>query len=155
MSKESKNGVAHVVTQKSFEDTVEKNEIVLLDFWADWCGPCKTFAPTFEKVAAQNPDVYFGKVDTEAEQELAGAFGIRSIPTLMAFRQGILLFENAGVVPEAALTDLIAQIKGLDMAEVHRKMEEHAKNHEHGPGCNHDHDHDHDHGDDDGHGHKH
>jgi len=111
------------LTLNTFETTLKNNKIVLLDFWASWCGPCRMFAPIFEKVASQHTDVVFGKVDTEAEEQLAGMFQIRSIPTLMAFREGVLLFSQAGVLPEAALEDLISQIKALDMNVVRAEIE--------------------------------
>ncbi|MBF0300471.1 MAG: thioredoxin [Oligoflexia bacterium] len=98
------------VTEKNFNDVVEKNEIVILDFWADWCGPCKMFAPVFEETAEENPDVVFGKVNTETEEDLSAAFNIRSIPTLMAYRDGILLFNQAGAVQKHDLVGLIEQI---------------------------------------------
>jgi thioredoxin 1 len=97
---------------------------VLIDFWAGWCGPCRMFAPTFEAVSEDNPDVVFAKVDTEAEQQLAGELGIRSIPTLMAFRDGILLYREAGALPKAALEDLVGQVKALDMDDVRRQIAE-------------------------------
>lgn len=110
------------LTVENFDSTVMSNDIVVVDFWADWCGPCKMFAPTFEAVSEKNPDIVFGKVDTEAEQSLAAAAGIQSIPTLMIFRDSILLFSQPGALPPAALEDLVAQVKGLDMTEVHAEI---------------------------------
>ncbi|MCB0989244.1 MAG: thioredoxin [Microthrixaceae bacterium] len=106
------------LTAETFQQTVEGEGIVLVDWWASWCGPCLAFAPVFESVAARNPDITFAKVDTEAENELAGAAGIQSIPTIMAFRDGVLVFRQSGALPEAALDDLIAQVRALDMDEV-------------------------------------
>lgn len=110
------------LTTENFDSTIIGNDIVVVDFWADWCGPCKMFAPTFEAVSEKNPDIVFGKVDTEAEQSLAAAAGIQSIPTLMIFRDSILLFSQPGALPLAALEDLVAQVKGLDMTEVHAEI---------------------------------
>jgi thioredoxin len=101
-----------------------KDGILLIDFWAAWCGPCRAFAPIYERVAEDHPDITFGKVDTQAEQMLAASFGIRSIPTLMAFRDGILVFSQAGLLPEPVLRDLVSQIEGLDMDEVRREIAE-------------------------------
>ncbi|WNG95178.1 thioredoxin [Mycobacterium sp. ITM-2016-00318] len=103
------------ITAAEFNDTITDNEIVLVDFWASWCGPCRAFAPTFAKSADQHPDVVHAKVDTEAEQQLAAAADIRSIPTLMAFKKGKLVFNQAGALPPAALEDLVQQIKAFDI----------------------------------------
>jgi len=146
------------ITAENFKDTIDKGGIVLLDFWAEWCGPCRQFAPVFEKASATHADVVFGKIDTEAQQELAGAAGISAIPTLMLFRDGVLLFRESGALPPSALEELVSQAKKLDMekvkAEVAAHEAEHA--HEHGPNCNHDHgDHGHSHDHGDGHSHDH
>ena len=112
------------LTTADFRETIDDNDIVLVDFWAEWCGPCKMFAPVYEEAAAQHTDVVFGKVDTEEQQELAAAFQIRSIPTLMAFRENVLVFNQAGALPKESLLDLIDQIKALDMEDVHRQIAE-------------------------------
>jgi thioredoxin 1 len=121
------------LTKDTFEDTIVNNDIVLVDFWADWCGPCKIFAPTYEKVSENHDGVVFAKVDTEVEQELASYFQIRSIPTLMIFRDQIGIFSQPGALPEAALEDLVQQTKDLDMDAVRREIEEQsaASDHDH------------------------
>lgn len=112
------------LTADVFEATVTSSGITLVDFWADWCGPCKMFGPIYEAASEKNPEITFGKVDTEVEQQLAGAAGITSIPTLMAFRDGVLVFSQPGALPAPALDQVIDAVKALDMDEVHAKIAE-------------------------------
>jgi thioredoxin 1 len=110
------------LTMENFDSTISSNDIVIVDYWAAWCGPCRMFAPTFEAAAEMHPDIVFGKVDTEAQQQLAGAAGIQSIPTLMIFREKVLIFSQPGALPATALEELIGKVRELDMAEVHAQV---------------------------------
>ena len=110
------------LTKDNFEEVVTGNDLVIVDFWAPWCAPCRAFAPTFEQASEQHADVVFAKLNTEEEQEVAGAFNIRSIPTLMVFREKVILYSEAGSLPAPALEQVISQIKAVDMAEVHREI---------------------------------
>ena len=112
------------LTKDTFEETVTADGIVLVDFWAAWCGPCRQFAPVYERVSEQNSDIVFGKVDTEDQPELAGAFDIRSIPTLSIFRDGVMIFSQPGALPEPTLVDLISQARALDMDAVRQQIAE-------------------------------
>ena len=112
----------HALTTDNFKETISGNDIVIIDFWADWCGPCRSFAPTFEAASEKHPDICFAKVNTEEEQEMAAGFNIRSIPTLMVFRDQVILYAEAGALPPAALDQLIEQIKGLDMDQVRAEI---------------------------------
>lgn len=120
------------LTKETFDPAIQDNETVFVDFWAEWCGPCRTFAPTYEALSERYEDIVFAKVDTEAEPELAATFGIRSIPTLMIFRDQIVLYAQPGALPENMLDDLIAQVVELDMEDVRRQIAaDHEHEHEH------------------------
>jgi len=110
------------LTKDNFEKVITESPMVIVDFWAPWCGPCRGFAPIYEQAAESHGDVVFGKINTDQEQELAGAFNIRSIPTLMVFREKVVLFQQAGALPASALEQVIAQAKALDMAKVHQEI---------------------------------
>lgn len=111
------------LSAQNFEDTIANNDIVIIDFWASWCAPCRMFAPTFEAASEKHSDIVFAKVNTEEQQDIAAAFNIRSIPTLMVFREQIILFAEPGAPPPAAFEELIGQVRAVDMAEVHREIE--------------------------------
>ncbi len=114
-------------TRDTFSDLIKSSSTVLVDFWAEWCGPCRSFAPTYEEMSEKYPDLVFAKVDTEDQPELAGSFSIRSIPTLMVFRDQIILYSQAGALPPQQLEDLIEQVNKLDMDEVRRQLDEHSE----------------------------
>ena len=112
------------LTTENFVETIQNNDIVLSDFWADWCGPCKMFAPVYDAESNKHEDIVFGKVDTEDQRELGGAMNISSIPTVMAFREGVMVFSQSGAMPPAMLTDLIKQIRELPMEKIHAEIAE-------------------------------
>lgn len=112
------------LTQENFESTILENDFVIVDFWAPWCGPCRAFAPVYDQISENHPDIIFAKVDTEAEQAIAGSFQIRSIPTLMVFREKVIVYSESGSLPASALEDMIAKVRELDMAQVHEEIAE-------------------------------
>ena len=134
------------LTKENFDETIKENEMVFVDFWAEWCGPCRMFAPTYEQSSESHSDIVFGKVDTEDQPELAGAFGIRSIPTLMIFRDQVILYAQPGAIPGHMLEDLISKVREVDMDEVRAQM---AAQHAEHDG------HDHEHQEEDEHQHAH
>jgi thioredoxin 1 len=119
------------ITAENFEETITDNDIVLVDFWADWCGPCKRFGPVYEKASEEYDGIVFAKLDTDANYELTSQLGIEGIPTLMAFREGVLVFNQAGALPGQALTQVLDAVKGLDMEEVHAQVAKLQAEHEH------------------------
>ena len=112
------------LSEENFEETINNNDFVIVDFWAQWCGPCKSFAPTYEKISEEFPDIVFGKVNTEEQQGIAGHFQIRSIPTLMMFREQVIIYSEAGALPEAAFKDIVERASDLDMAKVREQIAE-------------------------------
>mgnify|MGYP001553944079 CR=1 FL=1 len=128
------------LTAKNLDETIKGNEILVIDFWASWCGPCKMFGPVFEKAAEQHTDIAFAKCNTEEQQEVAAAFGIRSIPTLAVFKEQTLIFLQPGALPGNALEEVVTKVRDIDMDEVRKEIEAHEKEHghEHGPDCDHD-----------------
>ena len=128
------------LTKENFESTITDNDTVIVDFWAEWCGPCKVFGPTFEEASEKHDDIVFGKVYTEAQPELAGFFNVKSIPTLMVFRENVVLYSQAGALPDDIFSNLISQIKEVDMEDVHRQVAA-AQEAESAEGAEHDHDH--------------
>lgn len=112
------------ITKDTFNDTINNNDIVLVDWWAEWCGPCRSFAPVFEEASGKHPDIVFGKIDTETQPELSAMARITSIPTIMAFREGVLIFSQPGALPASSLEELIGKVRELDMEQVHAALAE-------------------------------